>query len=86
MNQSGIRLEMEDQLESLGSELSERWWDVLLAVRMEKMKEFGTQGWMGNKEGGERKENRNASYARGLSSRMDAGDVDVRKDGRGWES
>lgn len=47
MNQSGIRLEMEDQLESLGSELSERWWDVLLAVRMEKMKESGLDGKQG---------------------------------------
>lgn len=40
-----------DQLESLGTELSERGWDVLLAVRMEKMKEFRTQAWTGNKEG-----------------------------------
>lgn len=51
MNQSGVRLGMGDQLESLGRELSERWWDVLLAVRMENMKEFWTRGWMGNKEG-----------------------------------
>lgn len=41
---------------------------------------------MGNKEGGERKENKNASYTCGLSSRVDAGDTDVRKGGERWES
>lgn len=49
--QSGTRLGMEDQREHVGRQLSERWWDVLLAVRMEEMEESGAWGWMGKKEG-----------------------------------
>lgn len=51
---------MEGQLESHGSELSERWGSETLAARMEKRKGFVTQGWMVNKSG-VKKESKNAS-------------------------